>query len=62
MTLETLLNVCDCDLVVQIFIAGWDIRGSSESVLGLVDNAYLHMQVFEINMEDNLMKIWLKED
>lgn len=62
MTLEALLNVCDCDLTAQVFIAGWDVRASSESLLGMLDKSYLSMQVLEIIMDGDLMKIWLKED
>lgn len=62
MTLETLLNVCDCDLMAQVYVAGWDVRGTSEAILGMLGQEYLAMQVLEINLEDELMKIWLREE
>ena len=62
MTLETLLNVCDCDLMAQVYVAGWNLRGTSEALLGMLGPEYLSMQILEINLEDELMKVWLKED
>ena len=62
MTLETLLNVCDCDLRAEVHVAGWDLRGTSEALLGMLAPEYLSMQVLEINLEDELMKVWLREE
>lgn len=60
LTLESLLHFCHYAQQCWILVADWEVKGSVESLQGVLDGGILDLPITEINVEDDCMKIWLR--
>ena len=59
LTLEALLHLCHYEQQCWVLVADWEVKGSVESLQGVLDGGILDLPITEINVEGDCMKIWL---